>query len=304
VIAFAAISALVPASCGPGGYPAAESLAGEMTPEWEEFAERVDHACASNFNDGQQELAELEERSEEEGWSENRGEAEYRFIQAEHQQATYDEIASLGEPPAHPEIFYPWLANVGHRAELMREAGQGWAEGDRTKSTIASLRITAAKIDADWLGVHFGLRVCASNGPSNNLGDEEGTYLQRINEVCRKRIAQDHALWRRGKFSPNDAAGTAIGETLSMAAEAPPIRQYELRQQILEAKRKIDRFQIRAIKRAARSGDPSAWIKVRDRVGRRILQGRARLAAEFVIPDCAWPNPAKAARIAQEEGGF
>jgi len=302
-MALAAFSAAASLSCSVGGYEPADSLAGEMSPEWEDFAERVDRACASNFNDGQRDLAEMQEAAEEEGWSEALVESEYRFIQAQHQQATHDEIASLGEPPEHPELFYPWLENVGRRAELMRSAGQGWAEGDRRRSLVASQRILAAKIDADWLGLHFGLRICTSNGPMNNLdGEDEHNYLERINGVCRRRIAQDWELWRQGRFSPNAAAGSALGETLDMAAEAPPVEQYELRQRILDAKRELDGFQVSTIKRAARSEDPRAWTKVRDKVGLRIVRDRAQLAAEFGLPDCRWPAPAKARRVARVEG--
>lgn len=301
-MALAAFSTVASLSCGVG-YEPTDSLAGEMSPEWEDFAERVDRACASNFNAGQGELGEMQEEAESEGWSEKAVESEYRFIQAQHQQATHDEIASVGEPPEHPEIFYPWLKNVGYRAELMRRAGQAWAEGDRRRSLVASQQILAAKIDADWLGLHFGLRICTSNGPMNTLDGEDGhNYLERINEVCRRRIAQDWDLWQQGKFSPNAAAGSALGETLDMAAEAPPVEQYELRQRILNAKRELDRLQVSTIKRAARSEDPRAWIKVRDKVGLRIVRDRAQLAAEFRLPDCGWPAPAKAGRVAREEG--
>jgi uncharacterized RDD family membrane protein YckC len=271
-----------------GLYPPAPSLAGDMSPEWREFAEQVDRACASNFNAGQAELSELNEQADEQGMSEDEAEAAYRFIQAEHQLDTYDEIAALGQPPAKPELFGKWLANVGRRAELMGKVGEAWAAGDRRFTLVGSLKITALKIDADWLGLHFGLRICTSNGPMQSR-DEEEDYLEEVNEVCLDRSKKDLELWRRGKFTPNAAAGTSTGETLNMAAVAPPVEQYELRRRILEIKRAIDRDQVRAIKRAARSPDPHAWKRVSEGLSARIVRGRERLVA-LGLPGCGWPK--------------
>jgi uncharacterized RDD family membrane protein YckC len=279
---------LVQPPLGQHVYSPAEPLAGEMTPEWREFADRVDRACATNFNAGQAELAELDERVAEDGLSESEAEAAYRFIQAQHQQATYDEIVALGEPPAKPQLFGRWLANVGRRAELMRRVGEAWATGDRRFTAVGSLKITALKIDADWLGLHFGLRICTSNGPMQNR-DEDEDYLEEVNDVCLDRAKRDHELWRRGRFTPNAAAGTSTGETLNMAAIPPPGEQYELRRKILEIKRAIDRIQVQAIKRAARSSDPQAWRRVSKGLNGRIVRGRERLAG-FGLPDCAWPK--------------
>ncbi len=103
-----------------------EPLAGEMTPEWQEFAAKVDRACATNFNAGLDALDELEERAEEEDWEQSRAESQYRYIQADYQQRTHDEIAALGDPPARPDLLRPWLENVGRRADLMRDIGRGW----------------------------------------------------------------------------------------------------------------------------------------------------------------------------------
>jgi hypothetical protein len=259
-----------------------------MTPEWREFAYRVDRACATNFNAGQTQLAELEQQVDAHGLSEDQAEAAYRFIQAKHQQETYDEIAALGQPPAKPELFRRWLANVGRRADLMREVGQAWSAGDRRLTLVGSLRIMALKIDADWLGQHFGLRICTSNGPSQNR-DEDEDYIEQVNEVCLKRIAQDHVLWKRGQFTPNAAAGTSKGETLRMAAVAPPTDQYELRRRILEIKRAIDRDQVQTIRRAAGNPDPHAWARVSEGLGARIIRGRERLVA-LGLSGCAWPQ--------------
>jgi uncharacterized RDD family membrane protein YckC len=272
----------------PNSYPPADSLAGEMTPAWRAFAYEVDRACATNFNDGQRELAALDAQVETHGMSTNQAEAAYRFIQAEHQQRTYDAIAALGQPPAKPRLFSRWLANVGRRAELMRQTGRAWLQGDRRLTQVRSLRIIALKIDADWLGQHFGLRICTSNGPSQNR-DEDEDYREQLNDVCLDRTAQDHALWRRGKFTPNAAAGTSTGETLRMAAVAPPTEQYGLRRRILEVKRAIDRDQVRTIRRAAQDPGPNAWTRVSKGLGARIIRGRERLAA-LGLPGCAWPK--------------
>jgi hypothetical protein len=283
-----ALAATAGLGCNLGGYAPAPSLAGEMTPEWSDFADRVDHACASNFNAGQRELAGLEDEAKERGLTENEGEAAYRFIQATHQQATHDEIASFGEPPARPELFHRWLDNVGRRAQLMRAIGQAWLADDHRLVAVRSLQLTAHKIDADWLGQHFGLRICTSNGPSQNRDDDED-YLTQVDQVCVKRAQQDYDLWKRGEFTPNAAVGTSTGETLSMAAVAPPTEQYELRGRILDLKRSIDRDQVRTIRRAARNSDPDAWIRVRGAMVRRINSGREQLAA-MGLPHCAWPK--------------
>lgn len=268
------------------GYPPAESLAGEMTPEWRDFAYRVDRACATNFNAGLTQLASLE--ADASGMSDNQFEATYRFIQAEHQQRTHDEIAALGPPPAKTGLFRRWLHNVGRRAELMRTVGEAWLDGDQRLAGVRSLRITALKIDADWLGQHFGLRICPSNGPSQNR-DEGEDYLQQVSEVCRERAAHDYALWKRGKFTPNVAVSTSLGETLQIAAVAPPTEQYPLRRRILEIKRAIDRDQVRALRREAREPDPRSRMRIRRRAGARIIRGRERLAA-LGLPGCAWPD--------------
>jgi uncharacterized RDD family membrane protein YckC len=269
-------------------YPPVEPLAREMTPEWRQFADRVDRACATNFNAGQVELARMEAETSARGVSEIQREAAYRFIQAAHQQRTHDDIAALGPPPAKPRLFRRWLANVGRRAELMHKAGQAWLDGDRRVTAVMSLRIMAMKIDADWLGLHFGLRICTSNGPSQNRapGDD---YLAAVNGVCLERRARDYALWRHDRFTPSAAAGTSTGETLQMAAVAPPIEQYGLRRRILEIKRGIDREQVGAIRRAARAEDQDAWSRISRGLGSRIVRGRERLA-ELGLPGCAWPK--------------
>lgn len=283
-----ALAGVAGLSCAPAGYPPAESFAGEMTPEWREFAGQVDRACATNFNAGEGQLAELEEQVDDHGLSENEAEAAYRFIQAEHQQETYEDILALGDPPAKPELFQRWLSNVGRRAELMRKTGEAWADGDRRLTRVRSLKITALKIDADWLGQRFGLRICTSNGPSQNRDDDED-YLEEVNEVCLRRIEQDHALWRRGDFTPNAAAATSTGETLHMAAVAPPPEQHELRRRILEIKRAIDHDQVQTIQRAARNPEPDAWIRARKPLEERTIRARERLAA-LGLPGCAWPK--------------
>jgi hypothetical protein len=260
-----------------------------MTAEWRSYAERVDRACATNFIAGQIELGGLDARVRQEELSENEAEAEYRFIQSRHQQDTYDEIAAFGPPPAKAELLEEWLANVGRRAELMRKTGEAWLEDDRRLTLVRSLKITALKIDADWLGLHFGLRICTSNGPMQNRREDED-YLAELNAICRERLERDAASWRQGEFTPNAAAESSTGETLKMAAIAPPIEQYELRREILDIKRSTDRYQVRSIKRAARSPDPRAWLRLRDSVSQRIQRGRDQLA-ELGLADCAWPEP-------------
>ncbi len=296
ILAIALLTAAAAGGCSTGGYEPADSLAGEMTPEWEEFAEQVDRTCATNFNASISALDELEERSQD--WENARGEAAYRFIQAYHQQRTHDEIAELGTPPARPALFARWLANVGRRAELMRQAGRGWQRGIVQQSEIASLKIRAAKVDADWLGRHFGLRICTSNGPANNL-DGEDDYIARVNDTCRDRIEHDWEAYRRGAFNIGAATGSTRGETIAMAAEAPPDDQYELRKRLLGARGALTRDLQRILARV------NAGVMSLERANvvfeRRMTDGRRRMAEEFGLPDCTWPGLNRMARVAREE---
>lgn len=286
LLVMAALAAVAVTGCArPGSYAPATPLAGEMSQEWREFAYRVDAACATNFNAGQAELATLEGRDD---LSDAEWEAAYRFIQARHQQRTHDEIAALGPPPAKPRLFRRWLANVGLRAEIMRDIARAWRVGNRKLVSVHSLRIDAAKIEADWMALHFGLRICPSNGPMQNR-DPDVDYLDELNAVCRARMERDHRFWLEGRFTPNAAVNHSLGETLELAAVAPPVEQFLLRRRILTIKNALDRFHVRTIRRAARSPDPNAWVKVRDRVGARIYRDRNRLARLGLV-DCAWPR--------------
>jgi hypothetical protein len=180
----------------------------------------------------------------------------------------------------------------------MRQAGRGWQRGIVQQSEIASLKIRAAKVDADWLGRHFGLRICTSNGPANNL-DGEDDYIARVNDTCRDRIEHDWEAYRRGAFNIGAATGSTRGETIAMAAEAPPDDQYELRKRLLGARGALTRDLQRILARV------NAGVMSLERANvvfeRRMTDGRRRMAEEFGLPDCTWPGLNRMARVAREE---
>jgi hypothetical protein len=282
-LALLAILALT--GCTRGAYAPAVPLAEDMDPEWREFAYQVDAACATNFNAGQAELATLEGRDD---LSDPEWEAAYRSIQAAHQQRTYDDIAALGPPPAKPRLFARWLANVGRRAELMRRIARAWRSGNRRLVAANALRIDAAKIEADWLALHFGLRICPSNGPMQNR-DPSLSYLEELNGVCQNRLYRDDTLRSDDRFTPTAVLRNSLGETVGMAAVAPPLEQFPLRRKILRIKRSLDRFHVAAIRRAARGPGPQAWTDVKEIVAPRITRSRQRLA-RLGLKQCAWPH--------------
>jgi hypothetical protein len=275
------------------GYEPAESLAGPMTPEWRDFAEDVDRTCARDFNRGQADLADLDQRYEEEGWSPE-GEADYWQAQAKSQHATHDDIAALGDPPARKPLFENWLANVSERADLMDQAAREWLEDDRGQAGMVRLRILARKIDANWLGQHFGLRICTSNGPGRDPGSSDDPYLTQVNDVCLWRNAEEDKSASKRALTPNAIYSLSVLETLKMAAIGPPTDQYPLRARILETKRSLDDFVQSQLQAAEDSPAPGrTWERLVPSVNDRASQTQLKLEA-LGLRDCGnWgPTPA------------
>ena len=218
-------------------YAPADSLAGPMTPDWRDFADDVDHICARNNNAMIADLSAATTSSE--GW----------HIQHLHQTDTYREIAALGEPPARPELFHRWLANVGLRASKMEQVSQALAEGRSKTAILVSQQIDALKVDANWLGQHFGLRICTSNGPGREPGDSSLSYLEKVNQVCLRRNDQEDFYASRNSLIPDRIIQLSSAETRAIAAIGPPTDQYPVRQHILALKSGLDRLAVRLFKR-------------------------------------------------------
>jgi uncharacterized RDD family membrane protein YckC len=288
---------------GPGGsYPPAPSLAGEMTPEWREFAAGVDRACAANFNAGVAQRSAISARADSEGWDRRSETTALLSSYATAQQATYDAIATLGEPPAKSNLFARWHNNVGRRAVLMRRRAAAWADGNSRLHLVMDRRILALKIDADRMGQRFGLTVCTSNGPgrepealaAENPRRAHRRYLAAVNRVCLDRNAQEDTVSRRRGLTTNDTIDLSFGETLNIAAIAPPPDDYDLRRRILGLKRNLDRESKAMIETVAPSPHPNHTLN-------HLLPGLTRLSnhvqldlQRLGLEDCGNWGPAPA----------
>jgi hypothetical protein len=268
-------------------YAPAESLAGPMTPEWRDFADEVDHACARNFNAMQEELATA--TTDSEGW----------HIQYLHQSQTYRDVLALGEPPARQDLFHRWLTNVGQRARMMEAVSQALARGDRTQAEVTVERINAAKIDANWLGQHFGLRICTSNGPGREPGESNEPYLQRVDRACLWRNKREDIYASRNQLTPGRIIVLSRSETLSIATIPPPTAQYGLRRRILGMKKKLDRDATELFNEAQRHRPKfkEFWGQV---AVPRLTPESARMQIELAkmgLPDCGNYGPAPASTL-------
>jgi hypothetical protein len=120
-----------------------------------------------------------------------------------------------------------------------------------------------------------------------------------VNDNCRDRIEHDWEAYRRGAFNIGAATGSTRGETIAMAAEAPPDDQYELRKRLLGARGALTRDLQRILARV------NAGVMSLERANvvfeRRMTDGRRRMAEEFGLPDCTWPGLNRMARVAREE---
>jgi uncharacterized RDD family membrane protein YckC len=149
-----------------GYYPPAPSLAGSMTPEWQEFAGQVDRICAYNFNRALAYQNELAQQGVPAGATEDEIQAKAYYAWAESQQATYTMTGELGTPPAQTAIFAQWRENVRMRGDLFKQSGDAWLHDHGAGVAAIGARIDALKLTANDLGQHFGLQICTSNGPS------------------------------------------------------------------------------------------------------------------------------------------
>jgi hypothetical protein len=266
-----------------------------MTPEWEEFAAEIDRACARNFNAMQVDLEQVWEQSDSEGWDDAATASASWHVQSIHQADTHREVTALGEPPAKAELFNRWAATIDYRARLMEEVSQAWSEGDERAANVARLRVEGSKVDANWLGQHFGLRICTSNGPGREPGDSAETYLSRVNRVCLDRNREEDELGAARLLTPVEILRLSKGETLGIAAVGPTPEQYPIRHRILQIKRSLDRFAEEQLRQAARRPN---WGRIWEQKLKLPVErhaNRASLQLQGIgLPDCSnyGPTPA------------
>jgi hypothetical protein len=146
-----------------GYYPPAPSTATGMTPEWHQFAARVDATCALSFNYALLQQARARQLAKSQGWSAPRAEAAVTRVWGQEDARILQATARMGQPPARPVLFARWRANVGLRSRLFFEAARaGGLAQDERESRILH-RIFRLKDRSDRIGQRFGLRICTSN---------------------------------------------------------------------------------------------------------------------------------------------
>jgi hypothetical protein len=268
-------------------YAPAQSLAGPMSDEWRDFADTVDQACARNFNAMQVDLANTSTDSE--GW----------HVQYVHELATYREVSALGEPPERADLLHQWLANVRHRTELMQIVSQSLARGDQARAQVAEERITAAKIDANWIGQHFGLRICTSNGPGRESGESQKPYLRQVDDVCLWRNKREDIYSSRNELIPARILTLSRSETVSIATIPAPPEQQGLRRRILSLKKMLDRDGTRLFNEAHRHRPKfkQFWEGIAvPRLNAETVRVQIALA-KIGLPDCGNYGPAPASTL-------
>jgi uncharacterized RDD family membrane protein YckC len=286
-------------------YPPAPSLAGDMSEEWSEFARSVDEACASNFNEGQQQIGLVYQAGEAEAWDERTVESRAWHAQAVAQRAMHSEIRELGPPPAEGRLFERWLANVEKRATLMERVSESRARDDTRAVTADVLRIDGLKIEANRLGQRFGLRICTSNGPGREPtssgeikpASPRSDYIRKINRICLRRNGREDRLAAQNRLDPNTIIDLQVGETINMMAIPPPADGFQLRRRILAIKQDLDRHARDYIHRVAASADPNRTLARLapglERHGARAMHDLQRLG----LLDCGNWGPAPAPTV-------
>src|SRR5439155_22609297 len=91
----------------------------------------------------------------------------------------YRLILRLGRPPSHRAVFDQWLVRVRERAKVMHE--ELVAAFTNHDAELKGLERVFARLSAEenWLGAHFGLRVCSSNGPARPPARRGRSYTVR-----------------------------------------------------------------------------------------------------------------------------
>lgn len=147
----------------PGAYPAAPSLAKQMTPEWRKYAAMVDRVCALSWNYMRAVQARAARHAFAAGWTQTRAAAATWQFSSDEDARILEATGLLGEAPAQQSLFASWRANVARRSALFQRASEAAAAGKFDVVQRICREITRLKTQADELGQRFGLRICTSN---------------------------------------------------------------------------------------------------------------------------------------------
>jgi hypothetical protein len=146
-----------------GYYPPAPSTAVGMTPDWRRFADQVDRICGVTYNYMTALDARIDQVAAARGWSDAKREAANIQTSANQGVQILRATAKLGDPPARPDLFERWRANVAKRAAIKARASDAAAEGRWNYRAHLMNRVYRLKDQGDVIGQQFGLRICTSN---------------------------------------------------------------------------------------------------------------------------------------------
>ena len=146
--------------------PLGPSHAGPMTPEWKQFAQRVDYACSYAYNTTAPQRLAADRQAAQENVPRYQRDAVWWGYIAKQQEIEYRAVKAMGEPPARRALFDRWVANLAVRTRLFKVASQASAARDYRKRSQVLSRGDVLKSEADRLGSRFGLRVCSTKAPA------------------------------------------------------------------------------------------------------------------------------------------
>lgn len=152
-----------PAETPLGVYPAAPSLAKNMTPEWHKYAAMVDRVCATSWNYMRAMEARAAVQAYKRRWNTTKSAAASWRFSSDEDLRILQATAILGQPPKEQVLFASWRANVARRSALFHRASLAAAAGNFELVQRICREITRLKTQADELGQRFGLRICTSN---------------------------------------------------------------------------------------------------------------------------------------------
>jgi hypothetical protein len=277
-----------------GFYPPVPSLAGEMTPEWQAFARRADRTCAIDFTAADFRVDQAYATAEQSGFGNRKTEALTESILGLAVVREAHDLHALGQPPQHAGLYRRVVSNMKRRGELRQQVSRAWLRGDSGVRSLLGARIDGMKIDFNEMGRRFGLQVCTSNGPGLETGDyprdsgaARAAYVGGVDRQCEWRDRREEALEKHGRLHAGEILGASLGETIYMAAIGPPLGSYNLRNRILDTKRRLDRFWKSMIDEVNRSQDPDKtftrltpkWIRLAREVQRHLR--------ELGLPSCS-----------------
>jgi hypothetical protein len=277
-----------------GYYPPTPSLAGEMTPEAQEFALRADRTCAIDFAKTDRSVDIAYAIADQRGFGTRKAEAITDQILGSGIVDEARDLRALGRPPERAALYRKLVSNMERRGEMRLQVGKTWLRGQAEKRSLLVDRIDAAKIDFNLMGRRFGLQVCTSNGPGLEPDDypadsetARNVYLGRLNEKCELRDRHEEVLEKRGDLHEGEILGASLGETISMAAVGPPLGSYGLREQILDTKRSLDRYWKSMIAKVNRSQAPNRTFMEQVARWTRLARSVQRELRKLGLPRCS-----------------